>query len=239
MNNPVNQSPENPAGRVLTIPVGDRAAFEDACVRAATDEDVRAAMIVLIGEGIGADSVEPGMPATFAALLVPVVAGLSGRIDDRALELALAADVRICDSDTTFALTAVTDSGSGRLPSEGGTQRLPRIVGPGLATDMLLTGRRITAEEALRAGLVTEICPAGESKTRAEQLAKAIASHGKSAGRFAKEAVLKGADMPLEQSLRLEADLAILLHTDPERAEGIDAFNGRRNPDFRQDDGSK
>jgi enoyl-CoA hydratase len=239
MNNPVNQSSENSAGRVLTIPVGDRAAFEDACVRVATDEDVRAAMIVLIGEGIGADSVEPGMPVTFAALLVPVVAGLSGRIDDRALELALAADIRICDSDTTFALTAVTDSGSGRLPSDGGTQRLPRIVGPGLATDMLLTGRRITAEEALRAGLVTEICPAGESKTRAEQLAKEIASHGKSAGRFAKEAVLKGADMPLEQSLRLEADLAILLHTDPERAEGIDAFNGRRNPDFRQDDGSK
>jgi len=239
MNNPVNQSSENSAGGVLTIPVGDRAAFEDACVRAATDEDVRAAMIVLIGEGVGADSVEPGMPATFAALLAPVVAGLSGRIDDRALELALAADMRICDSDTTFALTAVTDSGSGRLPSDGGTQRLPRIVGPGLATDMLLTGRRITAEEALRAGLVTEICPAGESKTRAEQLAKEIASHGKSAGRFAKEAVLKGADMPLEQSLRLEADLAILLHTDPERAEGIDAFNARRNPDFRQDDGSK
>ncbi|HIF11892.1 MAG TPA: hypothetical protein EYQ82_02520 [Dehalococcoidia bacterium] len=239
MNNPVNQSSENSTARVLTIPVGDRAAFEDACVRAATDEDVRAAMIVLIGERIGADSVEPGMPATFAALLVPVVAGLSGRIDDRALELALAADMRICDSDTTFALTAVTDSGSGRLPSDGGTQRLPRIVGPGLATDMLLTGRRITAEEALRAGLVTEICPVGESKIRAEELAKEIASHGKSAGRFAKEAVLKGSDMPLDQSLRLEADLAILLHTDPERAEGIDAFNGRRHPGFRQDDGSK
>ncbi len=239
MNNPVNQSSENSTARVLTIPVGDRAAFEDACVRAATDEDVRAAMIVLIGERIGADSVEPGMPATFAALLVPVVAGLSGRIDDRALELALAADMRICDSDTTFALTAVTDSGSGRLPSDGGTQRLPRIVGPGLATDMLLTGRRITAEEALRAGLVTEICPVVESKIRAEELAKEIASHGKSAGRFAKEAVLKGSDMPLDQSLRLEADLAILLHTDPERAEGIDAFNGRRHPGFRQDDGSK
>ena len=239
MRNLVNQSSEKSAGRVLTIPVENRAAFEDACARAATDEDLRAAMIVLVGQKIGANSVEPGMPAILGALLIPVVAGLSGQIDDRALELALAADVRICDSDTTFALTAVTDSGSGRLPSDGATQRLPRIVGPGLATDMLLTGRRIVAEEVLRAGLVTEICPAGESKIRAEQLADEIASHGKSAGRFAKEAVLKGSDMPLEQSLRLEADLAILLHTDPERAEGIDAFNGRRHPDFRQDDGSK
>ena len=86
---------------------------------------------------------------------------------------------------------------------------------------------------------MTEICPAGESNTRARQLAKEIAAHGKSAGRFTKEAVLKGADMPLEQSLRLEADLAILLHTDPERAEGIDAFNRRRKPDFRQADESK
>ena len=239
MRNSVNRSPESPADRVLRIPVEDRAVFEDACVRAATDAEVRAAMIVLTGDGIGDNSVEPGMPATLGALLVPVIAGLSGRIDDRVLELALAADIRICDSDTTFAITAVTESGSGRLPSDGGTQRLPRIVGPGLATDMLLTGRRIIAKEALRAGLVTEICPAGESKIRAEQFAREVASNGKSAGRFAKEAVLKGSDMPLDQSLRLEADLAILLHTDPERAEGIDAFNAGKHPGFRQDDGSK
>jgi enoyl-CoA hydratase len=242
MSNPDNQSPEyseNSDRRVLTIPVGDRAAFENACARASSDEVLRTAVIVLEGEASSADMVEPGMPAVLAALLVPVVAGLSGQIDDRALELALAADVRICDSNTTFALTVVSDSGSGQLPSDGGTQRLPRVIGPGLATDMLLTGRRITAEEALQVGLVTEICPAGESKTRAKQLAKEIASHGQSAGRFTKESVYKGADMPLEQSLRLEADLAILLHTDPERAEGIDAFNRRRKPDFRQEDGSK
>ena len=242
MSNPVNQSPEdseNSDGRVLTIPVGDRAAFEDACARASADEAIRAAVIVLNGEGSGSDLVDPGTPATLAALLVPVVVSLSGQIDDRALELALAADVRICDTKTTFAMNSASKAGNGQLPSDGGTQRLPRIVGPGLATDMLLTGRRITAEEALLAGLVTEICPAGESKTRAEQLANEIASHGRSAGRFTKEAVLKGADMSLEQSLRLEADLAILLHTDPERVEGIDAFNTRRKPDFRQEDGSK
>ncbi|MFP6594352.1 MAG: enoyl-CoA hydratase-related protein [Dehalococcoidia bacterium] len=238
MSNPVHQSSEISDGRVLTIPVGASAAFEDACARASTDEVVRAVVIVLAGEESSADLVEEGMPATLAALLVPVIAGLSGRIDDRALELALTADVRICETGTTFAMTTTT-AGERRLPSDGGTQRLPRIVGSGLATDMLLTGRRVTAEEAMRAGLVTEICPAGESNTRARQLAKEIAAHGKSAGRFTKEAVLKGADMPLEQSLRLEADLAILLHTDPERAEGIDAFNRRRKPDFRQEDESK
>ena len=211
MSSPEHQIPGGPGDRILTIPVGDTALFEDACAPAGTDNAVRSAVVLLTAER--SDLVEPGMPATLSALQTPVVAGLSGRIDDRSLELALAADVRICDVNTTFAMTALPSGGNGRLPSDGGTQRLPRVIGPGPATDMLLTGRRISAAEALQAGLVTEICPVGDVEATALRIATEIAAHGQAAGRFTKEAVLKGADMPLEQSLHLEADLAILLHT--------------------------
>ncbi|MCH7594620.1 MAG: hypothetical protein IIB27_08920, partial [Chloroflexi bacterium] len=83
------------------------------------------------------------------------------------------------------------------------------------------------------AGLVTEMLPDDQAAARAVEIAAEISARGLAAGRFSKEAVLKGADMPLDQSLRLEADLAILLHSDPERTEGIDAFKERREPDFR------
>ena len=239
-----NSSKQKSGARVLTIPVGDRGAFDDACAQARTESTVRAAVLHLSG-GVLADgrpeeaedvdrSVEHGMPALLAALHAPVVAALSGRIDDRVLELALAADVRVCDAGATFAMT---QPARGELPSDGGTQRLPRVVGPALAADMLLTGRRITAPEAFAAGLVTEIAADGRAAARADEIAAEISTHGAAAGRFTKEAVLTGADMSLDQSLRLEADLAILLHTDPERAEGIDAFNARRKPDYRGEPG--
>ncbi len=212
---------------VLTIPVGDGTVFQDACANAAADESARVVVIHLTGDR---EAVEPGAPALLAALGMPVVAGLSGRIEDRALELALAADIRVCEPETTFAMMV---SERGKLPSDGGTQRLPRVVGPGLAADMLLIGRTISAEEAFAAGLVTEIAAPRKARQRADEIATAIVAHGRAASVFTKEAVLKGGDMPLEHALHLEADLAILLHTDPERAEGIDAFKERRQPGFR------
>ncbi len=222
------RNPEFKDDHILTIPVSDISAFETACERVATDQSVRSAVLHMSGE-----SVEPGMPATLAALQAPVVVGLSGQIDNRSLELAMAADVRVCDASTTFALTRTAQ---GELPSDGATQRLPRLVGPGLGADMLLTGRRISAQEALTFGLVTEVTLDQNAAARADKIAAKIAAHGRGASRFTKEAVIKGADMSLEQSLRLEADLAILLHTDPERVEGIDAFNARRKPDFRPEE---
>ena len=110
---------------VLTIPVGDGTVFQDACANAAADESARVVVIHLTGDR---EAVEPGAPALLAALGMPVVAGLSGRIEDRALELALAADIRVCEPETTFAMMV---SERGKLPSDGGTQRLPRVVGPG------------------------------------------------------------------------------------------------------------
>ena len=223
----LNQS--DGGNHVLTITVGDGAAFGEQCETVNTDPAVRAARILLSGN----DATQPGLAAILATVVTPVVAGLSGDVDDAVLELALSADVRLCEAGATF---AITQPQRGELPSDGGTQRLPRIVGQGLASDMLLTGRRITAEEALHAGLVTEIVPADDVPKRTHEIATEIAAHGQAAGRFTKEAVIEGADMSLHQSLHLETDLAILLHTDPERSEGIDAFNERRKPRFRGED---
>ncbi|MDA1258276.1 MAG: enoyl-CoA hydratase/isomerase family protein [Chloroflexi bacterium] len=226
-----NSRDSQPDGGVLVIQILDRDAFDDACDRDTTSHTFRVAVVHVTAAEDGGDiCVEPGMPARLAAVEAPVVASLSGRIDDRVLELALAADIRVCDEGATFALTQPQ---RGNLPSDGGTQRLPRILGPSLATDMLLTGRRITAGEALNAGLVTEIVPGGHAVNRANEIATEMCARGRAAGRFSKEAVLRGADMPLDQALRFEADLAILLHTDPERAEGIEAFKTRREPEFQ------
>ena len=109
-----NSSKQKSGDPILTIPVGDRGAFDDACAHAGSESTVRAAVICLSGGDLvdgrpegeeAADrSVEHGMPALLAALQTPVVAALSGRIDDRVLELALAADVRVCDAGATFAM---------------------------------------------------------------------------------------------------------------------------------------
>ena len=112
---------------------------------------------------------------------------------------------------------------------------MPRIVGPGTAADMLLAGRALDAQAALAAGLVTEVVPSDELDARGLDLARRIAARGALAARYAKEAVRAGLDMTLEQGLGLEADLSILLHTSPERAEGLAAFLERRPPRFPPD----
>ena len=210
-------------------PSGDRApdaaaAVREACAEVGVSAGVRAVILWLPRAGA---SPTPGAAEAVAGIPHPVVAALRGRVADGALEAALAADIRVCARGATFALAEVTRGG---LPSDGGTQRLPRLVGPGLAADMLLTGRELTAEEALSAGLVTEVVSDDALDARARDIARGIAGRGALAGRYTKEAVRRGADMPLTDAMRLEADLSILLHTDPERAEGIEAFKEGRPP---------
>jgi enoyl-CoA hydratase/carnithine racemase len=118
------------------------------------------------------------------------------------------------------------------MPWDGGTQRLPRLIGRGRATELLLTGRLIDASEALEAGLVSAIAPRGQVTERAQQIASIIASHGPIAARYLKEAVASGLDTSLPQALRLEADLNFILQTTSDRAEGIDSFLERRPPRY-------
>ena len=164
-----------------------------------------------------------------AAIPKPVIAALHGDALGQGLELALACDLRVVASGTRFALDQIT---RGELPWDGGTQRLPRLVPKGVAMEMILTGRQIDADEALQIGLASMVVPSRELAQRSQELAQRVTSMAPIAAAYAKETVHKGMDMPLDQGIRLEADLAILLHTSRDRAEGIRAFQQKRPGSF-------
>ena len=155
---------------------------------------------------------------------------LNGDAIDHGLELALACDLRLAADNARFGMTQVT---RGSMPWDGGTQRLPRIVGRAWAADLLLTGRLVDAQEALDIGLVHEVHPSERLPERGEQLARSLAALAPIASRYAKESVLKGMDMTLDQGMRLEMDLNLILQTTLDRAEGIASFLERREPTFR------
>jgi len=159
----------------------------------------------------------------------PIIAAIRGFALGGGLELALACDIRIAGEDSQLGLTEVNLA---IIPGGGGTQRLPRLVGRGKALEMILTGGRIDASEALRIGLVERVVPATEVLSSAQALARTLAEKAPVALRYAKEAVVKGLGLPLEDGLRLENDLATLLRTTDDRIEGAKAFIEKRKPRF-------
>jgi enoyl-CoA hydratase/carnithine racemase len=159
----------------------------------------------------------------------PIIAAIRGFALGGGLELALACDIRIAGEDSQLGLTEVNLA---IIPGGGGTQRLPRLVGRGKALEMILTGGRIDAREALRIGLVERVVPATEVLSSAQALARTLAEKAPVALRYAKEAVVKGLGLPLEDGLRLENDLATLLRTTDDRIEGAKAFLEKRKPRF-------
>lgn len=164
-----------------------------------------------------------------AKLDLSVIAAINGDAIGQGLELALACDIRIASETSRFGLPHIK---TGLIPWDGGTQRLSRLVGRGKALEMILTGEVIDVKEAHRIGLINKIVPSGELMTVVMDMAKEMASKGPIALKYAKEAVYKGMDMTLEQGLRLEADLYLLLHTTKDRTEGIQAFREKRTPQF-------
>ena len=157
----------------------------------------------------------------------PVIAAVNGVALGGGLELALACDIRIASEDAQLGLTEVNLA---IIPGGGGTQRLPRLVGRGKALEMILTGARLGAAEALRIGLVERVVPATEVLAAATTLARTMASKAPVALRYAKEAVVQGLQLPLADGLRLENDLATLLRTTEDRIEGARAFLEKRPP---------
>lgn len=164
-----------------------------------------------------------------AQLPVPVIAAVNGDALDQGLELALAADLRIAVADARFGFNRL---GQGAIPWDGGTQRLPRLIGSAWALDMILTGRTIDADQALAVGLVNRVVPADQLLDETRKLAERVLAGAPIAARYAKEAIQKGMDLTLDQGLRLEADLNILLHSTSDRAEGLHSFLERRDPEF-------
>jgi len=159
----------------------------------------------------------------------PVIACLQGDAIGAGLELALACDVRVAGEGAMFALP---DIEMGMVPRAGGTQRLPRLVGPAKAAELILLGGRLDAADALACGLVNAVVPADAVRREGERIAARVAEQGPLAVRYAKEAMRRGMDMPLEQALRYETDLTVILQTTADRAEGVAAFLEKRRPKF-------
>jgi E-phenylitaconyl-CoA hydratase len=160
----------------------------------------------------------------------PIIAAVNGYCLAGGLEIALACDLRIASENATFGLPEVT---RGIIPGAGGTQRLPRLVGPERALDLILTGRRIDAAEAERMGLVTRVVPLGNLQQEALAVANVIAQNGPLAVRAAKAAVWRGLDAPLEEGLRLEQLLAEPVRQSEDAQEGPRSFLEKRKPEFK------
>ena len=165
-----------------------------------------------------------------ASCTKPVIAALNGDALDQGLEIALACDFRLVAEEAKLGLTQTV---SGLLPWDGGTQRLPRLIGQGLAMEMVLTARTVDSHEAMEMGLVDRVVPRDDVLKEARKLAETIAGHGPIAARYAKEAVRTGQDLSMDQGLRLEADLNTLLQSTDDRAEGIRSFLEKRRPEYR------
>jgi enoyl-CoA hydratase len=162
-----------------------------------------------------------------AAVTKPTIAAIRGYCVGGGLELALACDMRIAAEDAKLGLTEVR---RGIIPGSGGTQRLTRAVGTTKALEMCLTGDTVSGSEAYRLGLVNASVPAGDVIKTAEDLAARILKGAPMAVTFIKEAVTKGIELPLEQGLRLEADLSAIIATTEDSKEGPRAFAEKRAP---------
>ena len=155
----------------------------------------------------------------------PLIAAINGLALGGGLELALACDIRISSGSAKFGFPEI---GLGLIPGWGGTQRLPRLIGLGRATEMILTGRAINADEALRLGLVNRVVADDELMAAALDMARAIACKSTDAIRFIKQAIQEGLDLPLDEALDLEAGLEdSVLHT-PGFEEGLWTYREKR-----------
>ncbi len=146
----------------------------------------------------------------FLSVPQPLLAALHGYVLGSGIEIALFCDLRIASDDTIFGLPEV---GLGILPGAGGTQTLPRVMGMSGALDMLLTGRRLSGQEAYQMGLVSRLVPRCELLKTADEIAQTIAGYDPAAVRSAKQAVIKGMDLSLDQGLDLEWRLAASIKT--------------------------
>jgi enoyl-CoA hydratase len=160
---------------------------------------------------------------------VPTIAAVNGYALGGGCEVALACDVRIAAENASFGFPEV---GLGILPGMGGTQRLPRLIGPALAKELIFTGRRIGAGEAQEMGLINRVVGHGEALNAAMELAAEISANGPLAVRHAKSAANRALDVDLVSGLEYEADQFALLFATEDAREGMNAFGEKRKPEF-------
>jgi enoyl-CoA hydratase/carnithine racemase len=219
-----------------------------ACETLAGREDIRAVIVTGAGERAfcaGADLKERRMLApderaahttaieaaaeALAALPMPTIAAVRGFALAGGAELAIACDLRVAAEDATFGFPEVK---IGIFPGAGGALRLPRIVGSGAARDLLFTGRRITAEDAFRLGLVDRLAPPESVVEAATDLADSIAANAPLAVRAVKRALEESQGTRPEEARRSVNALRAALDSTADYEEGLAAFSERRSPHF-------
>jgi enoyl-CoA hydratase/carnithine racemase len=172
----------------------------------------------------------PDTPMRGLDIWKPLIAAINGVALGGGLEIALACDIRIASEKARLGVPEVM---LGLIPGWGGTQRLPRVIPMCKAAEMLFTGKQIDAQEAHRIGLVNTIVPPEQVMPAAREMADAICKAGPLAVRAAKEAMVRGSSMTLEEGLKLENALEAYTLSTEDFAEGTKAFVEKRKPDYK------
>jgi enoyl-CoA hydratase len=212
------------------------------------DESIRVVVITGAGKAFqaGADIAElsrmdpiqilrwnQGIVENFNALeemRQPVIGAINGFALGGGLELALACTMRIASEKARMGLPEVK---IGIIPGAGGTQRLPRLIGKGIAAEMILTGEMIDAQTAYRIGLVNKVVPHEELMRASEQLANKIIANGPIAVSLAKDAIEIGKDLPLNAAIQYAQKNCVTCFATEDMKEGTQAFIEKRSPQFR------
>jgi enoyl-CoA hydratase/carnithine racemase len=160
----------------------------------------------------------------------PTIAAVNGLALGGGLELAIACDLRIVAANAQLGQPEIK---LGLFPGAGGTQRLPRLVGAGIAKELMYVGDPVSAQEAYRIGLANKVVPAGEALAAAKQMGQSMAGMAGVALRYIQEAVNRGLDTTLDAGLQIEADLFAKVFQTEDVREGVDAFINKRKPNFR------
>jgi len=242
-------------GRIVTMTLDltvtlnrlDAQTFRDlgsSLIRFRDDPDVWVAIITGTGEvfSLGADHEtllipwaentfeEPPMITRGLHVWKPLIAAINGPARGGGVEIPLACDIRIASENAYLQFPEV---GRGLIPGLGGTQRLPRMVSAAKASEMILMGSPVNAEEAYRIGLVNKVVPLPRLLPTAMEWAEKIAENGPLALRRAKEAMIRGRNMSLEDGLRMELGFFEEVLRSEDYREGIRALKGNRTPEYR------
>jgi len=184
----------------------------------------------ILKEYRGSPEATPANPMRGLELWKPLIAAVNGIALGMGLEIVLACDIRIASENARFGLPEVT---LGLIPGQGGTQRLPRMIPWCKAAEMILTGKIIDSREAVHIGLINEVVSSTELMPRAKEWAENICQAAPLAVRAAKEAMIRGWNMDLNDGLRLENALVSYLVGSEDFAEGVKAFAEKRKPVYK------
>ncbi|MDY0191724.1 MAG: enoyl-CoA hydratase-related protein [Desulfuromonas sp.] len=219
----IRQLENNPAAKAIVISgCGDKAfaaGGDVALMRTLGPEQARA-VALRVAELFRAIETSPRV----------VIAAINGYALGGGCELALACDMRIAADHAELGQPEIN---LGIFPGWGGTQRLPRLIGISKAKQLMFTGMRVKAAQALELGLVDEVVPAAQLRDHAHQLAVTIASKPQTAIRMIKEAVHNGMQMDMERAIRYEAELFGMCFATQDKQEGMDAFFEKRTPQWK------